>query len=47
VDDIVDFRPIDNEDHIVKHWNSSINGILDLVDEAASLIHREREVYKK
>ena len=41
-DDLVDFRSIKNEDYIVKNWNAWINGILDLVDEVANLIHRER-----
>ena len=44
---MIDFRPVENENYLLKNWNESINGILDLVDMTTNLIHREREVYKK
>lgn len=47
IDDTIDFKPVENEQVLLKNWNNSINGILDLVDFTTNLIHREREVYKK
>jgi len=47
IDDTVDFRPIENESFLLKRWNESVNNILDMIDVASNLIHREREVYKK
>jgi 26S proteasome regulatory subunit N5 len=47
IDGIIDFKPIENEQYLLKNWNQSINSILDLVDTTTNLIHREREVYKK
>ena len=47
IDGRIDFRPVENEQYLLKNWNSSINSILDLVDMTTNLIHREREVYKK
>jgi hypothetical protein len=41
-------RQVDEvEQYLLKNWNESINNILELVDVATNLIHREREVYKK
>lgn len=42
IDGVIDFRPIENEQFVLKNWNESINGILDLVDVTTNLIHRER-----
>ena len=47
IDGTIDFRPVENEQYLLRNWNNSINGILDLVDMTTNLIHREREVYKK
>lgn len=47
IDDTVDFRPIENETFLLNKWNESVNNILDMIDVASNLIHREREVYKK
>jgi 26S proteasome regulatory subunit N5 len=47
IDGIIDFRPVENEQYLLRNWNESINSILDLVDTTTNLIHREREVYKK
>lgn len=46
IDGVIDFRPIENEQFLLKNWNESVNGILDLVDVVTNLIHREREVHK-
>ena len=45
--DIVDFKPVEHENNILKKWNESINQILDMVDITANLINREREIYGK
>ena len=47
IDGVIDFRPVENEQYLLNNWNESINTILDLVDVASNLIHREREVYTK
>jgi 26S proteasome regulatory subunit N5 len=47
IDGVIDFRPVENEQYLMKNWNQSINSILDLVDTTTNLIHREREVHKK
>ena len=47
IDGVIDFRPVQNEQYILKNWNESINEILNLVDITSNLIHREREVNKK
>ncbi len=47
IDGVIDFKPVENEQYLLKNWNESINNILELVDVATNLIHREREVYKK
>lgn len=36
----VDFSPLEDEQAQLKHWNSSVNQILDLVDVATNLIRR-------
>lgn len=45
--DIIDFKPVEHENNILKKWNDSINQILDMVDITANLINREREIYGK
>lgn len=45
--DIIDFKPVEHENNLLKKWNDSINEILDLVDITSNLINREREIYGK
>ena len=40
----VDFKPPQNENSVLEKWNQSINKILELIDEASDLIHRENEI---
>jgi 26S proteasome regulatory subunit N5 len=47
IDGVIDFKPIENEQLLLKNWNESINGILDHVDVVSNLIHRERKIFKK
>jgi len=42
--DISDFKPPQNENSVLEKWNHSINKILELIDEASDLIHRENEI---
>jgi hypothetical protein len=47
IDAVVDFTPADRESIVLKEWRESVNGVLELVDLASNLIHREREVYRE